>query len=126
MNRFRSIAGRVLHILLAVMFAVQGFAKLAGSPGWISRFEAWGYPDQFYLVIGFVELAGAVLLLIPRLAGIGALLLIAVMVGATATHLVHGEPQVITTLVLMMLLLIILSIRRSVLTQLFGMFKKKE
>jgi uncharacterized membrane protein YphA (DoxX/SURF4 family) len=71
-----------------------------------------GYPDSaggdirtdLTFVVGLAELSGAILLLIPRLARFGALLLIAVMVGATATHLIHHEPQVVTTLVLLALL----------------------
>jgi len=118
MNQVRSIAVWVLHILLAAMFALQGIAKLASSPEWVSRFKAWGYPDNFYLVIGAMELVGAVALFIPRLAGFGALILLAVMAGATITHLAHGEPQIVTTLILMALLTLVAYIRRSNFTRL--------
>ena len=118
MNHVRSIAVWVLHILLVAMFALQGIAKLASSPGWVSRFKAWGYPDNFYLVIGAMELVGAVALFIPRLAGFGALILLAVMAGATITHLAHGEPQIVTTLILMALLTLVAYIRRSNFTRL--------
>lgn len=86
MSRFGSIAVWVLQFVLAAFFAVQGAVKLAGSQNWVFRFNGWGYPDGFYLVVGLAELSGAIVLLIPRLAKFGALLLIAVMVGATATH----------------------------------------
>jgi len=118
MNRIRSIAVWVLHILLAALFALQGILKLTSSPGWVSRFRAWGYPDNFYLFIAVIELAGAVALLIPKLAGVGALTLIAVMIGATITHLLHGESQVITTLILMLLLTLVVYVRRSNLSNL--------
>jgi putative oxidoreductase len=112
-SRFKSICCWVLQLLLAAFFAIQGIAKLSGSPAWISRFRAWGYPDRFYFVVGLAELLGAVLLMIPRLAKFGAVMLVAVMVGATATHLIHGEPQIMTTVVLATLLAIVLYIRRG-------------
>jgi hypothetical protein len=70
MDRFRSIAIWFLQFLLAALFAIQGIMKLTGSSAWISRFNAWGYPDHFYLVVGLAELLGAIALLIPRLAKI--------------------------------------------------------
>ena len=63
-----------------------------------------GYPELFYLVVGLAEVSGAILLLIPRLARLGVLLLIVVMAEATVTHLIHQERQVATTLDLTALL----------------------
>src|SRR5258707_13584305 len=113
MKSVRLVGVWILQFALAAFFAIQGAVKLAGSQVWISRFGAWGYPDRFYLVVGLAEVSGAILLLIPRLARFGALLLIAVMVGATATHLIHHEPQVVTTLVLLALLGAVLYMRRG-------------
>src|SRR5260370_30839046 len=100
MKNFRLIAVWVLQFVLAALFAIQGAMNLGGSKVWISRFGAWGYPDHFYLVVGLVEVSGAILLLIPSLATFGVALLIAVMVGATLTHLLHHEPHLATPLVL--------------------------
>jgi len=109
--RFGMAVAWVLQILLAALFAVQGVLKLMGSPNWVARFSHWGYPAHFYLAVGAAELVGAIFLLIPRLANAGALLLIAVMIGATGTHLLHHEPQVLTTLVLLALLVTLLYLR---------------
>ena len=114
MDRFRSVAAWILQFALAAFFAVQGIVKLAGSPAWISRFKAWGYPDHFYLAIGLAEFLGASALLVPRLAKFGALTLMVIMGGAAGTHLIHHEPQVMTTLLLIALLAIILYMRRGV------------
>jgi putative oxidoreductase len=92
---------------------MQGSVKLAGSQSWIARFSQWGYPNQFYLVVGLAELSGAIILLFPKLARFGALILIAVMIGATATHMIHQERQVVTTLVLLALLGAVLYLRRG-------------
>jgi putative oxidoreductase len=101
---FKRVTSWTLQILLAFLFAVQGLVKLMGSPNWIARFNRWGYPHHFYLVVGAAELAGAGLLLVPKSAKFGALLLSVVMIGAAGTHLLHNEPQVMTTLVLLALL----------------------
>jgi putative oxidoreductase len=113
MNKLRTIGVWILQVLLAALFAIQGIVKLSGSPAWVSRFRGWGYPDHFYFVVGLVELIAAIALLIPRVAKLGALLLIVVMAGATATHVVHRESQVFTPLLLIALLLITLYVRRG-------------
>jgi putative oxidoreductase len=113
MNRLKWIVVWILRLLLAILFAIQGIIKLNGSPGWISKFSGWGYPDHFYLAVGVAELLGAVGLLIPRLANSGALLLVVVMIGATATHVVHRERQVITTLVLLAVLVTVLAMHNG-------------
>ena len=114
MSVSRSMSVWVLRFLLAALFAIQGIVKLTGSPAWISRFRGWGYPDHFYLAVGLAELLGAIVLLIPRVSKFAAALLMVVMVGATVTHLIHHEPQVITTLVLATLLTIILYLSRRI------------
>jgi putative oxidoreductase len=97
----------VLSILLGIFFALQGVVKLIGAGGWVHRFRAWGYPDHFSIVVGAAELAGAILLVIPKTRTIGALLLMVIMLGATATHVLHHEPQVMTTVVVFVLLAVL-------------------
>ncbi len=126
MDRVKSIAVWALHVLLSAMFVIQGISKLLSSSSWVSRFKGWGYPDSFYLVIGVIEVVSAILLLIPKLAGFGSLILIIVMVGASVTHLIHGEPQIITTLVLTALLSIVAYLRRSNFTQLRTKLRKHD
>ncbi len=71
----------------------------------IQRFNDWGYFDGFYLIIGAVELSFAVLLLIPRTSTLSAYVLIALMIGASATHLLHDPPgQLLRPGVFMLLL----------------------
>ena len=112
MNRITSIAVWILQFLLTALFAVQGGLKLSGSPAWVSRFEAWGYPDRFYYLIGAVEVAGAIALLVPRTARLGAVLLMLVMAGAAGTHAMHREPQLVTAVVLLCLLMLTAYMRR--------------
>src|SRR6185503_11741969 len=51
------------------------------------------HPDpatMVVVVVGVAEFGGALMLLVPRLATLGGCLLALVMLGAVATHLVHG------------------------------------
>src|SRR6476659_6732464 len=84
----------VLQIGAAGMFLMVGFFKLAGDPRMVGLFDAIGVGQWFRYVTGSLEVLGALLLLIPRLSGLGALLLVGVMLGAVPTHLfvVGGSP----------------------------------
>jgi len=84
----------VLQIAAAGMFLMVGFFKLSGNPQMVGLFEAIGLGQWFRYLTGSLEVGGAILLLIPRLSGLGALLLFWVMIGAVITHLfiVGGSP----------------------------------
>ena len=84
----------ILQIGAAGMFLMVGFFKLSGDPQMVGLFDAIGLGQWFRYVTGWLEVLGAVLLLIPRLSGLGALLLVGVMLGAVPTHLfvVGGSP----------------------------------
>ena len=78
-------------VVLALFFALMGIPKVLGLGGWSARFAGWGYPPWFGVVVGVAEVGGAVLLLVPRLAMMGAVVLAILMLGAAATHILHGE-----------------------------------
>jgi len=86
-------AGRIavwlLSALLAALFLVAGLPKLLGAPGHVEHFAKWGYPGWFRPVVRTVEVVSAVLLLIPRLAYLGAAGISVIMAGATYTHVVR-------------------------------------
>jgi len=85
-----TVALWTVQVLAAAAFVAIGIAKFA-SPVWARNFARWGYPDGFYLVIGALEVGGAILLLVPKLSSYAAALLGAIMVGAAATHAIHNE-----------------------------------
>jgi putative oxidoreductase len=84
----------VLQIAAAGMFLMAGFSKLSGNAQMVGLFEAIGVGQWFRYLTGTLEVAGAILLLIPRTSGLGALMLVGVMAGAVMTHLfiVGGSP----------------------------------
>jgi putative oxidoreductase len=84
----------VLQIAAAGMFLMVGYLKLSGNPQLVGLFESIGLGQWFRYLTGTLEVAGALLLLIPRTSGLGALMLAGVMVGAVITHvlIVGGSP----------------------------------
>lgn len=102
----------ILQVLLALVFFKAAHVKLTGNPMMVGLFQKWGYPENFHLVVGTFELAGAIGLLIPRLAGYAACGLTVIMVGALATHLIYREAQAIVPVVLLVLLGTIVWARR--------------
>jgi putative oxidoreductase len=92
----------ILQIGAAGMFLMVGFFKVTGDPQMVGLFDAIGLGQWFRYVTGSLEVLGGVLLLIPRLSGLGALLLMGVMIGAVPTHLfvVGGSPLLAITLLI--------------------------
>jgi len=76
----------ILQIAAAGMFLMVGFLKLSGDAQLVGLFEAIGLGQWFRYLTGALEVAGAILLLLPRTSGLGALMLAGVMAGAVITH----------------------------------------
>ena len=112
-SKGKTITSWVLQVILALLFAVGSSGKLMSAPPIVQMFEDWGLPKNFHLLIGVLELAGAIGLVIPRLAGYAALGLIGVMIGAAGTHLNAGEGlQVTRPLLFLVALAVIVWLRR--------------
>ena len=79
-------------VLLALVYVMSGLMKFL-NPDMATKLANHGYPDWFRVLIGVVELGGALALLVPRTAFYAAGALGIVMVGAVFTHLLHGEAQ---------------------------------
>ena len=107
-------------ILLILVFARQGWAKFDNASGWATAFRHWGYPDWFRVLIGILELAAVVLLALGRTAAYGAIIIIVVMLGAWATHLIFdGGRHMTSEVVPLVLASIVLIVRRRSLRSVF-------
>lgn len=84
-------------ILLLLIFLPAGWSKFSDTSGWSRAFRHWGYPDWFRILIGVLEIGGALALFWPRIAIGGALLIIAIMLGGTATHLLKDNGRHLTS-----------------------------
>ena len=92
MHILRIVGVWTLQILVGSMFVMVGVMKFV-DPMWPRMFARWGYPDGFYMVVGVLEAAGGIAVLVPRLTTYAALLLVTVMAGAALTHAIAGETQ---------------------------------
>ena len=115
-----TVALWVLQIAAAAMLGMAGFAKLTGAPEMIAVFDAVGVGQWFRYATGALEVLGAALLLVPALAGVGALVLASVMLGAVLTHLflIGGSPAM--ALVLLVVVAFIAYARRDRTLRLLG------
>ena len=112
-SRVKNVIAWIAQILLAVFYVLAASGKVMSRPQWIELFRKWGFPDRFYLIVGALELLGAVGLLIPRLTRYAAFALIVLMIGAAATHLINGEGlQVLRPLIFILFLALIVYLRR--------------
>lgn len=90
-SRAANIGLWVLQVLAAAVFVFAGLQKVMADPLQVAGFEAMGLGIIGLYLIGSLELAGAVALLVPRLAGLAALCFVALMIGAlVATFLTMG------------------------------------
>jgi putative oxidoreductase len=104
-------------ILLMLVFIPQGLAKFSDTSGWTAAFRHWGYPDWFRMLIGALELSAALLLFLGRTAAFGAIIIIVVMLGAWATHLIlEGGRHMTSEVVPLVLATIVLIVRRRQVT----------
>jgi putative oxidoreductase len=120
----RRIGAWTLQIILAAAFLAAGSAKLAGFPLMVDLFEQIGLGQWFRVVTGAVEVAGAIALLVPGLASLGALWLGGTMIGAVATHVFVLHTGPVPAIVLGVLNAVVVYLRRDELVALLHRVKR--
>jgi hypothetical protein len=85
-------AGRIISAIPAALLLFGGIMKVTQSAAVVEGFEQLGYSRGVALPIGIVEIACAILYIIPRTAVLGAILVTGYLGGATATHVRVGDP----------------------------------
>src|SRR5437899_4706625 len=98
-RNWKTVAGWVLHGLVAGIMLLAGSAKVLGlfPPEQVEKLGL-SVPIQ---VIGAGELVSAILLLVPRTASLGVLLTSGFWGGAICLHMSKGEPFVLQSAVLL-------------------------
>jgi uncharacterized membrane protein len=71
-----------------VQFVAAGATKLLGDAQMVTMFDDIGAGQWLRLLVGVLEVAGGAGLLVPRLAGLAATGLVALMAGAVVTNVV--------------------------------------
>lgn len=110
--RWKVITAWTLQILAALAFLIAGNTKLVGMEMQVETFEKIGIGQWFRYLTGVVEILGALLILFPRTAFWGALLLACVMIGAIFTHLVLIGGSPLAAIVLLVIVATVAWLRR--------------
>jgi putative oxidoreductase len=119
----RRIGAWTLQGIIAAAFLAAGAAKLAGVPFMVDLFAQIGLGQWFRVVTGVVEVVGAVALLVPGLASLGALWLGGTMIGAVATHVLVLHTSPVPAIVLGVLNALVVYLRRDELAALLDRVK---
>jgi len=106
-RRSVTIALWVAKALLAAIFLWAGGAKLIGQPKMVHEFDLLGYGQGFRLLTGTLEVLATALLLLPRTAFYGAVILGAVCLGALVAQLTILHNDAIHAIVMAALLAIL-------------------
>lgn len=89
--KLRVRLGYGLAVVASLLLAASALDKISGSAHSLEMTASFGIAPTTYRLLGVVELASAVLFLVPRTARVGLLLLASYLGGAIATHLQHGQ-----------------------------------
>jgi putative oxidoreductase len=107
----RNLLSWIAVILLAVIFLSEGAAKFPASRLWLRVFDQIGFGQWFRYFTGVVEIAGALLLVVPATRFVGAALLACTMGGALLVHaLIMGIGPPTAGVVVLLLLLVAIGV----------------
>lgn len=112
----------VLQVVLGLFMAVaSGAPKLFGEATAVQTFDAIGAGDWFRYLIGALEVAGGIGLMIPALAGLAAACFVALMIGAALfqVFVIGMAEYVYTPIILGVLFGLIAWVRRHEIAALF-------
>lgn len=120
--RWKPAALWTLKGLLAAVFLSAGGAKIYGVPMMVENFQQIGLGQWFRYLAGILEVVGGIMVLMPRVAAIGGVLLSCIMVGAIATHLLLMGGSAFPAIVLLVLSAIIVFAHRDQIDDLFDRY----
>ncbi len=122
-SRATTLTVWVLQVVGAAAFLAAGIAKLVGAAPMVQLFDTIGVGQWFRYITGVIEVGGALLMLIPAAAVLGAVLLACTMVGAILTHIfiLHTNPA--APAALLILVSAVLWLRRDQIGT-FGLFSR--
>jgi putative oxidoreductase len=87
---------QMLELAMGVLFLYLGGTKLLGSTAAVRLFHDYGWGQWFRYVTGVIELAGALLLIVPRLARASALMMVMVVATGIELFVLHRPPMAAT------------------------------
>lgn len=104
----------VLQVLLAALYLMSGFGKVSLDPTNVAGFAMMGIGPAGVVALGVVELAAAIGLLVPRLAGLAATGCVVLMTGAVViTAATLGGAMILLPAVVLVLVAVVAWVRRA-------------
>jgi len=94
--------GWIISVLIALLMLFSATMKFVQGEAVAKGFEHLGWPMHMAVGLGILEAGCAIIYLMPRVAGIGAILMTGYLGGAIATHLRIGEPPVMEVILAML------------------------
>jgi uncharacterized membrane protein YphA (DoxX/SURF4 family) len=91
-----SVLIHMLELAMAALFLYLGGTKLLGSPAAVRLFHDYGWGQWFRYVTGVIELAAALLLIVPRLARASVLMAVMVVAMGIELFVLHRPPVAAT------------------------------
>ncbi|MEU8794685.1 DoxX family protein [Streptomyces sp. NPDC048643] len=125
-SRRARIGLTALQIVLGLFYAIaSAMPKLIAHPSAVESFDKLGWGHTGMYIIGALELAGGIALMIPLLDSVAAVALIALMAGAFIVNIVTHGPYPATPLILMLPLALIAWARRGHTTELLHQVRRR-
>ena|SRR3989344_5965499 len=100
---------KIIRGILILIFAVEGITKLLSLKFQTDFFAGSYYPSWFMYLIGILELAGAIGLLVPKFRKYANLGLLGIVIGAFYTHIIIRR-DAFQMMILAIVALVLLSI----------------
>ena len=84
--------GRVISVLVSLLFAMSAFMKMRGGAEVRQGIAHLGLPESLIMPLAILEISCVVIYAIPATSILGAILLTGYIGGAICTHLRVGDP----------------------------------
>jgi hypothetical protein len=112
------------RVVLALFLGFSAVAKLVAHASAVESFDRMGWGSGAMYAIGGLELAGALALLIPLLAGVAAIALVGLLAGASVVQLtLLDPPNAVMPALLVVLVVLIARDRRERTRELFALLR---
>jgi putative oxidoreductase len=111
----------VLRVLMAALFLFAAFAKLTSMQLEVDVFAMLPVGQWFRYLVGLLELAGGICVLIPTISGLGAIILLVVDMGAFFAQVLFLHEDWIHTIVIGAILVALIYLQRDAIRERLGM-----
>lgn len=123
-RRTAAVALTGARAALALFLGFSAVAKLVAHESAVASFDRMGWSSEAMYTIGGLELAGALALLIPLLAGVAAIALAGLLAGAAVVQLtLLDPPNAVMPALLVVLVVMIARDRRERTAELFALLR---